>query len=410
MTTALKSISGGKQQTKKPPSEEKTIRPHCKISIEDADWVLQQVPSVQQLYLECIRAEQYGGAAHELKTNLTYKSFQKASAVLSAQGLFQFEELFGRLPSGRPGLIGYRVRNLHGYYNRFYWESSTSEETNSCDEKAVHAGEEINQPGRNENHPKVEQIHAPTESFQKNGQKSEELQGLQKPNNVSNYPLTTYQQPTKVVGMVVGSDAPTENSRVDETAHAPLGGASPQPVCIVKEKEQESPTVMDCTTRRRVDDAPSQFTTFTAENQNSGVEPKDCHVRAASRREGVCSAAPGVPALQNLTNSEILNILDAANQGVCPDKGAIAALLETPHSRSLMAAITNNPQWGINLSDYSTVPQQIAQNSKLREQRLSRLKSYAAMGECPPDEFLQECLSDPVLKIHYARMASLKLW
>ncbi|MEH1770978.1 MAG: hypothetical protein V7L27_29705 [Nostoc sp.] len=140
-------------------------------------------------------AEQFGGAAHKLDTNLTYKSFQKAGAALAAQGLFQFEELFGRLPSGRPGLIGYRVRNLHGYYNRFYWESSTSEETNSCDEKAVHAGEKTNVPGRNEKHPKVEQIHADLELFQKNGQKSEVCCGFQKPNNVSNYPLTTYQQP-----------------------------------------------------------------------------------------------------------------------------------------------------------------------------------------------------------------------
>jgi hypothetical protein len=32
-------------------------------------------------------------------------------------------------------------------------------------------------------------------------------------------------------------------------------------------------------------------------------------------------------------------------------------------------------------------------------------KSYAAMGECPPDEFLQECLSDPVLKIQLKRWA-----
>ncbi|MEH2393861.1 MAG: hypothetical protein V7K21_20080 [Nostoc sp.] len=186
MTTALKSINGGRQQGKKPATEEKTIRPHCKISIEDVDWVLQQAPSVQELYLECIRAEQYGGAAHELKTNLTYKSFQKASTVLSAQGIFEFEELFGRLPSGRPGLIGYRVRNLHGYYNRFYWESSTSGESNSHDEKPVHAGKEINQPEENQKHSDVEQIQLDLETFQKNGQKSEDLQGFQTTNNGAN--------------------------------------------------------------------------------------------------------------------------------------------------------------------------------------------------------------------------------
>lgn len=75
-----------------------------------------------------------------------------------------------------------------------------------------------------------------------------------------------------------------------------------------------------------------------------------------------------------------------------------------------MGAITLNPQWGINLSDYSTVPQDFSQNSKLRSQRETKLKSYVAMGECPPDEFLQECRSDPVLVIQLKRMASQKLW
>ncbi|WP_104900873.1 hypothetical protein [Nostoc sp. 'Peltigera membranacea cyanobiont' N6] len=196
-TTALKAINGGSKQRneRKQPDADKSIRPHCKVSIEDINWVRQQPPSVQQLWLDSVAAEQFGGSARKLDTNLTYKSFQKAGAALTAQGLFQFEEVFGRLPSGRPGLISYRVRNLHGYYNRFYWESSTSAETNSCDEKAVHTGEKVNQPEQNENHSGVEQIQPDLESFQKNGQKSEQLQGFQKPNNVSNYPLTTYQQP-----------------------------------------------------------------------------------------------------------------------------------------------------------------------------------------------------------------------
>ncbi|MEH1789701.1 MAG: hypothetical protein V7L23_30125 [Nostoc sp.] len=89
---------------------------------------------------------------------------------------------------------------------------------------------------------------------------------------------------------------------------------------------------------------------------------------------------------------------------------AIAALLKTPHARIFLGAITNNPQWGIKLADYSTVSAQGMQNRELRSQRLSRLKSYAAMGECPSDEFLQECQSDPVLTIQIKRMALQKLW
>ncbi|MCC5618424.1 hypothetical protein LC605_25730 [Nostoc sp. CHAB 5836] len=282
MSAALKSINGGKQQPLKPASEDKTIRPHCKISIEDVNWVRQQPPCVQQLWLDSVAAEQFGGAAHKLDTNLTYKSFQKAGTALTAQGLFQFEEVFGRLPSGRPGLIGYRVRNLHGYYNRFYWESSTSAETNSCDEKTVHAGEKISQPEVNQNHPKVEQIQPGLEQFQKNGQKSEDLQGFQKPNNVANHPLTTYQQPTKVVGMVVGSDALAEIEQVDQTAIAPLGGASPPDTQSASERE-ESPTATDCTTLTLVDGSENQYALSSNKNQDCGVKPKTPH-------EDTCSA------------------------------------------------------------------------------------------------------------------------
>ncbi|MEH2393865.1 MAG: hypothetical protein V7K21_20100 [Nostoc sp.] len=152
-----------------------------------------------------------------------------------------------------------------------------------------------------------------------------------------------------------------------------------------------------------MDEQEGQSASLLTENQDSGVEPRDCH-------EGESCAAPAVLPLQTLTNTEVLNILDAASQGVCPSQDAIAVLMKTSHARSLMGAITLNPQWGINLADYSTVPQDFAQNSKLRSEQLNRLKSYAAMGECPPDEFLQECKNDPVLAIQIKRMGLQKLW
>ncbi|MBW4429503.1 MAG: hypothetical protein KME50_35330 [Nostoc desertorum CM1-VF14] len=393
MTTALKAINGGSKQRsdRKLADADKSIRPHCKVSIEDINWVRQQPPSVQQLWLDSVAAEQFGGSAHKLDTNLTYKSLQKAGAALTAQGLFQFEEVFGRLPSGRPGLISYRVRNLHGYYNRFYWESSTSEETNSCDEKAVHAGEKVNHPERNENHPGVEQIQPDLESFQKNGQKSEDLQGFQKPSNVSNYPLTTYQQPTKVVGMVVGSDALTENSRVEKTAHAPLRGASPSPIESASELE-DLPVANDCTSLALVDDAQSnpasllaekqdcgvegifphegtgsaapvaqnefsdkeaianqtqgqveqgQFASLSGENQVSGFEPKDCD-------EEPSSAAP-----VSLNQSEIFEWLDRANLGECPPLWVIQYLLDSKYYASMRATISKfEKQWNISVINY----------------------------------------------------------
>jgi hypothetical protein len=50
------------------------------------------------------------------------------------------------------------------------------------------------------------------------------------------------------------------------------------------------------------------------------------------------------------------------------------------------------------------------QNSLKRSQRLNRLKSYGAKGECPPDEFVQECLTDPVLAIQLKRFAAWEHW
>ena len=81
------------------------------------------------------------------------------------------------------------------------------------------------------------------------------------------------------------SDTLTGNSREEETAHAPLGGASPQTVESVSENDIDLPVAMDCTTLMLVDAAPSQSTSLLAENQDCSVEPKDCH-------EGTSSAAP----------------------------------------------------------------------------------------------------------------------
>lgn len=64
-TTALKAINGGSKQRneRKLADADKSIRPHCKVSIEDINWVRQQPPSVQQLWLDSVAAEQFGGSA-----------------------------------------------------------------------------------------------------------------------------------------------------------------------------------------------------------------------------------------------------------------------------------------------------------------------------------------------------------
>ena len=71
------------------------------------------------------------------------------------------------------------------------------------------------------------------------------------------------------------SDTLTGNSREEETAHAPLGGASPQTVESVSENDIDLP----------VANGTKKSSKLLAENQDCSVEPKDCH-------EGTSSAAP----------------------------------------------------------------------------------------------------------------------
>ncbi|MEH2100931.1 MAG: hypothetical protein V7K76_14495 [Nostoc sp.] len=348
-------------------------RPHTIIPEEDTILMLEQKPCVLKFWHQCWLADPYGSRWMKLTTNLSDSAFRFARRILEATRLF----LFRRISSGSDGRTSFwEVINLHGARVKEFWHTKNNEAVSASNKADTAPNDPITASNDQKS---LDQI------------KSE--QALQEPSGTPHEHITNSSKEFVMC-----------DSQADGTANAPLEGASPLPL---EESVEESPVATDCTTLALVDDAPAMF---AAENQNFGEEVKDCHVRVASPRVGESCAAPAILPLQNLTNSEILNILDAANQGICPSIEAIAALLETPHARSLMGVITLNPQWGIKLSDYSTVPQEIAQNSKLRSQRATKLKSYAAMGECPPDEFLQECQSDPVLAIQLKRMALLKLW
>ncbi|MBC1280998.1 hypothetical protein GNF10_34980 [Nostoc sp. UCD121] len=189
--------------------------------------------------------------------------------------------------------------------------------------------------------------------------------------------------------MVVGSDAPTENPRVEETAHAPLRGASPQRIESASELE-ELLVATDCTTLALVDVAPSQSASLLAEKQDCGVEPKDCHKGTDSAapvaqnekylnsaiahqkiepsrpsasllaenlvsgdedkvdHEGTCSAAP-----VSLNQSEIFEWLDRANVGECPPLWVIQYLLDSKYYASMRASISKfEKQWNISVINY----------------------------------------------------------
>ncbi|MEH2029794.1 MAG: hypothetical protein V7K67_08980 [Nostoc sp.] len=385
MSAALAS----KQSLSKSSSDRKSESPykrlHVIIPIEDMLWASQQKSSVTQLWQECWTSDPYGSRWMPLTTNLGYSTFIQAKKILSESGLFIFKP-DKSIQDGRE-TVGWIVRNLHGSRMKDFWEEVDSTKLEPSAQKQ--------QPNSED-----KEIDAGSEEMRASNQapisgKTHSEQGLQKPSQTAQEHITNS---SKEFVMCVSS-TPNEISLGDETAIAPLGGASPQLVESVEEKKEDLPMATDCTTLALVDSVQGQSTSLSVENEISGEEVRDCH-------EGFSSAAPSVLTKQILTNSEILNILESANLGICPSLDAIAVLMKTPHSRSLMGAITNNPQWGINLSDYSTVPQ----SSKLRSQREAKLKSFATRQEQPPSDFLQECLDDPLLRIKLKRLSLTHKW
>ncbi|WP_242059366.1 MULTISPECIES: hypothetical protein [Nostoc] len=428
MTTALQIIDGGNKRDRR-SSEKATTRPHCKVSIDDVNWIRQQAPCVQQLWLDCVAAEQFGGAAHKLDTNLSRNSFLKASAVINGAGLFEFEEVRSKTQSGRSGVTSYRVKNLHGYFNRYYWENFDNQSVTAESQAVILENQQV----MRQNHQMMSERQKLTFSEAKKPTQQE----FQNPNNVSNNPLTTYQQPTKVVGMVVGSDAPTENPRVEKTAHAPLRGASPSHIESASELE-ELPVAMDCTTLALVDAVPSQPAPLLAENQ-------DCGVEAIFPHEGACSAAPvaqnefsekeaianqiqgqveqgqsaflpgenqvsdvekkadhkGTGSVASPAQIEKSSTSAIADQKIEPSRPSISLLIENSVSgvevkasdedQGSAAPVTSAKKWS---------QEAIVARSNMRPERMQKLKVAANSAQNPGFEYLQECWNDdPALVI-----------
>ncbi|MEA5503921.1 hypothetical protein VB735_12525 [Halotia wernerae UHCC 0503] len=367
-TAALQIIDGGNKRNRR-SSEKATTRPHCKVSIDDVNWVRQQPPCVQQLWLDCIAAEQYGGAAHNLDTNLSRNSFLKASAAINAVGLFEFEEVRSKTQSGRSGVTSYRVKNLHGYFNRHYWENFDNQSL-TAESQAVTTE---NQQVMPQNHQMTsERQHLTFSEAEKHTQ-----QEFQNPNNVSNNLLTTYQQPTKVVGMVVGSSTQNKNTRVEETADAPFGDASPQTLESVEE-EKELPAVTDCTSLTLVEATQDESALLLEENQNCGVELTASH-------EDTFPAAPVAPNFEEQAQPSLFTSLIGENQ--------ISGNEDKNHhvDQGSAAPALNDEKWS---------HEAIAARSKARPGRMQKLKLAEVLRENPGFEFLRECWNDdPALQI-----------
>ncbi|OYE01606.1 hypothetical protein CDG79_28610 [Nostoc sp. 'Peltigera membranacea cyanobiont' 232] len=192
------------------------------------------------------------------------------------------------------------------------------------------------------------------------------------------------------------SDTLTENSREEETASAPLGGASPQSVESVSENEEELPTVTNCTTLTLVDAVQGESAPLLAGNQNCGVEPRDCH-------EGTCSAAPLAQNEKSLNSAMPAAGVAIANQTQEEVEQASPASLLVENSVSGGEVKANHE----GESSAASVPsaekwsnEAIVARSNMRPERMQKLKVAANSGENPGFDFLQECWNDdPALQI-----------
>ncbi|MBW4457099.1 MAG: hypothetical protein KME55_33030 [Nostoc indistinguendum CM1-VF10] len=350
-------------------------RLHVIIPIEDMLWASQQRPSVTQLWQECWTADPYGSRWMPLSTGMGYSTFICAKKILSDSGLFIFKP-DKSIQDGRE-TASWMVKNLHGSRMKNFWEKANSFNQQPNAEKRE-SNAEISEKDAG-----CEEMGALNQASIL-GQKQSE-QEFQKTSR------TTQEQFTNSFEEFVNcvSDTLTKNSREEETAHAPLGGASPQTVESVSENDIHLPVAMDCTTLALVDAAPSQSTSLSAKNQ-------DCGVEAIFPYEGTCSAAP-------------------VAQNEFSDKEAIAnqtqRQVETGNSASLLV---ENSVSGVEVkivdegeSSAAPVPsaekwshEAIVARANARPERMQKLKVAANSGQNPGFEFLQECWNDdPALVI-----------
>ncbi|WP_224087863.1 hypothetical protein [Nostoc sp. MS1] len=272
------------RKTTKEKQESPYKRLHVIIPIEDMLWASQQKSSVNQLWQECWTSDPYGSRWMPLSTNLGYSSFICAKKILSQSGLFIFKP-DKSIQDGRE-TVGWMVKNLHGSRIKEFWDKATAETEEPNSTKQQSSAE-------------ISQIDAGSEEMRCKytasiSEKTQSEQGFCEPSRTPQKHLTNSSK--EIVRC--DSSTPKENSHCDETADAPLGGASPQIVRGVEEEKEKLPAVTDCTSLTLVDAVPSQPASLLSEKQDLGVEPRTSY-------EGHNSAAPVALGFENsVTQSE----------------------------------------------------------------------------------------------------------
>jgi hypothetical protein len=223
MTATITKPKLKKSATTKSQSSYKRL--HVIIPIQDMLWASQQKPSVTQLWQECWTADPYGSRWMPLTSALGYSTFISAKKILSDSGLFIFKP-DKSIHDGRE-TASWMVKNLHGSRMKEFWEKANSALPKPDTEKRE------SNTGDSEKDAGCEEMGALYEASILGESKSE--QGFCETSRTAQEHLTNS---TKEF-VRCNSDTQPVISHCEETAHAPLRGASPQTVESVSEKEKD---------------------------------------------------------------------------------------------------------------------------------------------------------------------------
>lgn len=338
-------------------------RRHTIIPEEDTVWALGQKLCVLKFWNQCWLADPYGSRWMKLKTSLSDSAFRFARRILEAARLF----LFRRISVGSDGRTSiWEVRNLHGARVKDFWQGVKNEADTASDKVHTASQKTITASSK-----------APILA------KTQSQQAFQEPSGTPQEHLTNS---SKEFVRCVSSTQP-EISHCEETAIAPLGGASPQIVEGVEEIEKDLPMAMDCTTLALVDATEGQPTSLLVENQDLGVEVRDCP-------EDTCSATP--PAQNEKLSIEVEASSSATLSAENKDCDESA---KTPHEGTCSAPpVASFDKWS---------SEAIAARSKARPERMEKIKMAGIVGENPGFEYLKECWDDdPALQIVIKKLLS----
>ncbi|AVH68159.1 hypothetical protein [Nostoc sp. 'Peltigera membranacea cyanobiont' N6] len=380
MTATITRPKSKKAAAAKPQSPYKRL--HVIIPIQDMLWASQQKPSVTQLWQECWTADPYGSRWMPLTSALGYSTFISAKKILSESGLFIFKP-DKSIQDGRE-TVKWMVQNLHGSRMKEFWEKANSEKREP-DAKKREPNAEISDKDAGS-----EEMGVLYEASILGESQSE--QGFQETSRTTQEHLTNS---TKEF-VRCNSDTLTRNLQVEETAHAPLGGASPQSVEDVSENDIDLPVATDCTTLTLVDAPQNESALLSGENQDCGKEVRDYH-------EGADSAAPVAQNEKSLNSAMPAAGVAIANQ--------IPELVEQDHSGMLLGEnqVFRDEDKADHEGQSSAAPvenlekwshEAIVARANMRPERMQKLKVAANSGQNPGLDFLQECWNDdPALQI-----------